>query len=452
MTVGSVDGAGFSTRQLHAGESFDAAHSPRITPIYLTAGFLFDDFDQAQNRFSGEDPGFVYSRGANPTNHVAEARLASLDGGVGAVLVASGQAAVLIAVLSVARAGDHVLVGASIYEGSRGLFRNELSALGIEFEFVDDHNDLDDWARRVRPSTKAFFAETIPNPKNEVLDVQAVADLAHSVGVPLIVDNTLPTPYLLRPIEHGADIVVYSTSKLLTGHGASIGGAIVDGGNFDWAAHADRFPQFSGPFRGVAGRPTYIEKFGRAAFTAIARGTAGSFGPTISPLHAFLLLQGLDTLSLRLDRHSRNALAIAEHLAAQPEVESVDYPGLPESPHHALAERYLPRGAGAVFAFTLHGGAEAVRTFYDSVELFSRMTHIGDARSYILHPPTTTHSRLTAEERRKAGIGDGLIRLSIGLEDVEDLIADLDRGFQTLRGIDASAEPARESAAILSGV
>jgi O-acetylhomoserine (thiol)-lyase len=432
MTRGSVRELGFGTRQVHAGEVFDPVHQARITPIYLTAGYLFDDLEQGRARFAGEEQAYVYSRLSNPTNAVAEARLASLDSGVAALVVGSGQAAIAMAVLSLVSAGDHVLVAPSIYEGTRTLFRTDLARLGVEFEFVDDHNDPADWAKRVRPNTRFFFAETIPNPKNELLDIRAVADAAHAAGVPLVVDNTIATPYLVRPIEHGADIVVYSTSKFLTGHGASIGGAVIDGGRFDWAAHADRFPQFSAPVRGDEG-PSFVDRFGEAAFLAYARkGPSASFGPSLSPLHSFLLLQGVETLSLRMEKHVTNALTLARWLESRPEVESVDYGGLETSPYHDLARRYLPRGAGAVFAFTLRGGREAAEALIDAVQLFSVMTHIGDVRSLILHPPTTTHARLSQEERSAAGIAPGLIRLSVGIEDVDDLLDDLEQGFAAI--------------------
>jgi len=433
MTVRAVDRLGFDTRQVHAGQNLNGEHGARITPIYLSNGFLFDDFDQAADRMTGRTPSYIYSRNANPTNSVAEAGLASLDGGSSAILVGSGQAAIAVALLALVGAGDHVLVAPSIYEGTRELFRTDMARLGIEFEFVLDSNDVDDWRRRIRPSTKAFFAETIPNPKNEILDIEPVTGLAHEHGIPVVIDNTIATPYLIRPIEHGADIVVYSTSKLLTGHGASIGGAIVDAGRFDWRANVERFPQFHARTLGSSGE-SFLDAFEGDVFSAYARGrTAASYGPHLSPLHAFLLLQGVETLSLRVAKHVANAQAIAEFLDDRPEVASVDYAGLPSSPHHALAERYLPRGAGSVFAFTLAGGLAAARQLYDHVGLFSRMTHIGDTRSLILHPGTTTHARLTPDERARAGIHPGLLRLSIGIESVDDLISDLEGALEHVR-------------------
>ncbi|WOF23281.1 O-acetylhomoserine aminocarboxypropyltransferase/cysteine synthase [Microbacterium betulae] len=427
---------GFSTEQVHAGYLGEAGHGARITPIYLSAGFVFDDFEHARARFAGTDPGYVYSRINNPTNAAVEKLLADLEHGAGATLVGSGQAAATVALLSVLKAGDHFLSAPSIYEGTRALFRGNFARFGIEVEFVDDPNDPADWHRRVRDNTRLFFGEAIPNPKNDLIDIEAIATSAHEHGVPFAIDSTVPTPYLLRPIDHGADIVFHSTSKFLAGHGNSIGGVVIDAGRFDWAAHPDSYPHLHQPiFDDGVETATWVDKFGLKANFAFARAVvAGRFGTSLSPFNAFLLQQGIETLSLRLDRHARNALAVATWLERQPEVSGVDYPGLPSNPFHALAQRYYPRGAGSVFAFTLAGGQEAAKTLYDAVEVFTRMTHIGDVRSLILHPPTTTHSRLSAAEREQAGIHPGLIRLSVGIEDVEDLLADLDRAFRVLRG------------------
>ncbi|HEY1700628.1 MAG TPA: PLP-dependent transferase [Trebonia sp.] len=421
---------GFETRQVHAGEKF-AADRPRITPIHASAGYLFDSFDHAQSRFAGEDPGFVYSRTSNPTNAVAEQRLAALEGGVGAVLTGSGQAAATVAFLSIVGAGDHILSSAHIYEGTRNLFRRTFARLGIETDFVQDAGDPSEWARLIRPNTKALFGEPVSNPTNELLDVTAVAEVAHRHGIPLVIDNTIPTPYLHRPVEHGADIVVHSTSKFLAGHGAAIGGAIVDGGTFPWHDHADRYPYFDEQFR--SGK-NYWEAFGPKVYWGHTRSRpAADIGPHYPAVQAFQLLQGIDTLSLRMERHASNALAVAQWLEEQPEVSYVNYTGLKSSSQHHLAERYLPRGAGSVFSFDLAGSRDAARTLIDSVELFSRMTHIGDVRSLILNPATTTHSRLTQAERDELRVGPGLVRLSVGIESVEDLIADLDLGFRALR-------------------
>lgn len=442
-------GFGFSTEQVHAGESFDGAYAPRIAPIYLTAGFLFDSFDHSKARFEGDDGGWTYSRVANPTNAAVEERITALEHGVESLLVGSGQAAITVAMLGILRAGDHFLATRSLYEGTKTLFRENFERFGIEVEFVDDPHDLGEWRRRLRPTTRAIFSESIPNPKNDLIDFELIAGVAREAGVPFVVDSTAATPFLVRPLDHGASIVVHSASKFLTGHGASLAGVVVDGGSFDWAAHPDRYPQFSTPL-GAPGSPTRVQKFGRRAYLEYTRSTIASrLGPVLSPLNAFLLQQGLETLSLRVERHSRNALAIARWLERQPEVASVDYSGLPSSPHHALAQRYFPRGQGSVFGFTLSGGQEAARTVIDAVQLFSRMTHMGDVRSMILHPGTTSHAHLSADDRARLGIHDGLIRLSVGIEDEADLIRDLDRAFAELRASEATRESlaARDSVA-----
>ncbi|GAA3668681.1 O-acetylhomoserine aminocarboxypropyltransferase/cysteine synthase family protein [Microbacterium marinilacus] len=427
---------GFSTEQVHAGYLGEGGYGARITPLYLSAGFIFDDFEHAKARFAGTDLGYVYSRINNPTNAAVEKVLADLEHGVGATLVGSGQAAATVSLLSVLKAGDHFLSAPSIYEGTRALFRGNFARFGIEVEFVENPNDPDDWHRRVRDNTRLFFGEAIPNPKNDLIDIEAIATAAHEHDVPFAIDSTVPTPYLLRPIDYGADIVFHSTSKFLAGHGNSIGGVVIDAGRFDWAAHPDKYPHLHQPIvEDDADGVTWIDKFGAKANFAFARAVvAGRFGTSLSPFNAFLVQQGVETLSLRLERHTRNALAIATWLEQQPEVASVDYPGLPSNPFHALAQKYYPRGAGSVFAFTLSGGEEAAKALYDAVEVFTRMTHIGDVRSLILHPPTTTHSKLSQAERDRAGIHPGLIRLSVGIEDVEDLLADLDRAFRVLRG------------------
>lgn len=434
------DSFGFTTEQIHAGEIIDANFGARITPIYLTAGFLFDSFDHAQARFAGEDGGLVYSRYANPTNAAVEAKLTALERGADSLLVASGQAAITVALLGILKSGDHFLAAPSLYEGSKTLFRENFARLGIEVEFVSDPHDIASWKRLVRPNTRAVYGETIPNPKNDLIDIGLVAEFARDAGLPFIVDSTASTPYLIRPIEHGASIVVHSASKFLSGHGASLAGVVIDGGTFDWGAYPEKFPQFSTPVGG-AGSPTLVEKFGRTAYLEYTRTIiAGRMGPVLSPLNAFLLLQGLETLSLRMERHSRNSLAIARWLERQREVTSVDYPGLDSSPSHALAVRYYPRGTGSVFGFTLRGGVAQARTFIDALELFSRMSHMGDVRSLVLHPATTSHAHLSPAERRGLGIGPGLVRLSVGLEDEADLVADLDHAFAAVRMAGARAE------------
>jgi O-acetylhomoserine (thiol)-lyase len=423
---------GFATRQIHAGAELDDSHRPRATPIYLTAGFVFDDFEQANERFVHSDDGYSYTRVGNPTNTAVERRIADLEGGIGALLVGSGQAAVSTAVLALAGAGDHLVSATSIYEGSRELFRDNLSRLGIATSFVTDANDPDAWEAAIRPETRALFAESIPNPKNDLLDISAVAAVARRHGIPLIIDNTLATPYLLRPIEHGADIVVHSASKFLAGHGTVLGGVIVDAGHIDWSATGERYPHLARNV-GSDGR-TFAERSGRAALLDYARSViALRQGPAPSPFNAFFILQGIETLSLRVQRHSESALRIATWLEAHPAVESVDYSGLTSNAHHDLARRYLPRGQGSVFSFTLRGGRDAARTFTDAVQLFTRMTHLGDVRSLVLHPASTTHVNRSEEERAAAGIGQGLLRVSIGLEDADDLIADLDRALAAVQ-------------------
>ncbi|MFJ6170219.1 O-acetylhomoserine aminocarboxypropyltransferase/cysteine synthase family protein [Curtobacterium sp. NPDC092190] len=456
----SNDGHGFATEQVHGGFLPDTAHGARVPAIHMTSGFLFDDFEQARERFAGADDGYTYTRLGNPTNADVERRVALLERSAEAILVGSGQAAVTVALLGLLQAGDHVVSARSIYEGTKGLLLQNLARLGIEVDFVADQRDLDAWARAVRPNTKLFFAETIPNPKNDVLDIAGVADTAHRAGVPLVVDNTLATPYLVRPVEHGADVVVHSASKFLSGHGAGLGGLVVDGGTFDWGRTPGRFAHLTTPDRALGGQ-SYVERHGSRAFAVYARDVVASrIGPTPSPFNAFLLRQGIETLSLRVERHVANALAVASFLERQPEVTSVDHAGLASSPYHDLAQRYLPRGAGSVFAFTLAGGEPAARAFIDAVQLISRMTHLGDVRSLVLHPATTTHAGRTAAERAELGIGDGLVRLSVGIEDVTDLLADVERGLAAVRaatgrdgdGREARPAPATEVAALARAV
>ncbi|MBI5160132.1 MAG: O-acetylhomoserine aminocarboxypropyltransferase/cysteine synthase [Micrococcales bacterium] len=394
----------FATAQIHGGEIPDAAHGSRVTPIHLSAGFAFDDFEQARARFAGEDDGYLYSRYGNPTLAQVERRIAALEGADEAILVGSGQAAVTVALLGLLRAGDHLLAASTVYEGTRGLLTENFSRFGIEVDFVDDPSDLDAWRRGIRPITRALYGEPIANPRTQLLDLAPLADLAHGHGIPLVVDNTLGTPYLLRPIEHGADVVIHSTSKYLTGTGSALGGAIAIASAFD---------------------PDYA-RFTRETI-------ASRLGPVLSPLNAFLLLQGLETLALRVERHSASALELARWLETRPEVASVDYAGLASHPSHVLAERYLPRGAGGVLSFTLRGGEAAAREFVDAVRLVSRMTHLGDVRTMLLHPASTSHARRSAAERAAAGIGPGLLRLAVGLEGVADLRADLELGLRAAR-------------------
>ncbi len=427
--------AGFTTRQVHAGSAIDGDHGARVSPVHLSAGFVFDSFAEARDRFAGVDEGYLYTRNGNPTTDEVERRLAELEGGTEAILLASGQAATTTALLAILQAGDRILSSSSIYEGNRGLFRQNLGRLGIGVDFVDDHRDLDEWARRITPETRVLFGEPIPNPKNDLLDLAGIADVAHRHGLPFVVDDTLATPYLLRPIEHGADVVVHSTSKFLAGHGSVLGGVVVDGGSFDWAARPDLFPHLNQPERSFGGA-SWADRFGRGALAAYAREIVASrFGPTPAPFSSFLLRQGIETLSLRVERHSANALAVARFLEARPEVSSVDYSGLESSPSHDLALTYLPDGQGSVFSFTLAGGEPAAEAFTDAVRLFSRMTHLGDVRSLVLHPASTTHAGRTPEERDAAGIWPGLLRVSIGIEDIADILRDLERGLAAARAI-----------------
>ncbi|PPI23888.1 O-acetylhomoserine aminocarboxypropyltransferase [Rathayibacter sp. AY1B5] len=418
---------------MHAGAAPDGAHGARVTPVHLSAGFVFDSFEHARERFAGEDEGYLYTRNGNPTTEEVERRLADLEGGAEAILVASGQAATASALLGILQAGDRVLSSRRLYEGNRGLLVQNFGRLGIGVDFVDDGSDLGEWERRIGPDTRVLFGEPIPNPKNDLLDLPALAAIAHRHGLPFVVDNTLATPYLLRPIEHGADVVVHSTSKFLAGHGSALGGVIVDAGTFDWAARAALFPHLNQEERSFGGR-SWAEQHGRRAFVSYTREIVVSrLGPTPSPLNSFLLRQGVETLSLRVERHSANALAVARFLEGRPEVVSVDYSGLESSPSFALAQRLLPRGQGSVFSFTVAGGEAGAAAFIDAVELFSHMTHLGDVRSLVLHPASTTHAGRTPAERAAAGIHPGLLRLSIGIEDVDDLLRDLERGLAAVR-------------------
>jgi O-acetylhomoserine (thiol)-lyase len=430
----------FETRQVHAGQKPDPATGARALPIYQTTSYTFRDTDHAADLFALKEPGNIYTRIMNPTQDAVERRIASLEGGVGALLVASGQAAVTLAVLNLAEAGDHVVSSPSLYGGTHNLLGTTFAKLGIETTFVSDPDDPESWRRATRPNTKVFFGETIANPKQDVLDLDTVADIAHEAQVPLIVDNTVATPYLVRPFEHGADIVVHSATKYLGGHGTAVGGVIVDGGVFDYARYPARFPGLNQPdpsYHGLvyardvgAGRPlganlSYILK----TRVQLLR----DLGPAISPFNAFLISQGLETLSLRMERHVANAQVVAEWLERHPDVESVRYAGLPSSPWYERARRYAPRGAGAVLAFEIRGGIEAGRRFVNSLKLHSHVANIGDVRSLVIHPASTTHSQLSGEEQTASGVTPGLIRLAVGIEHIDDILADLDAGFRAAR-------------------
>jgi O-acetylhomoserine (thiol)-lyase len=422
----------FETRQIHAGQVPDPTTGARALPIYSTTSYVFRDTEHAANLFSLAEPGNIYTRIMNPTTDVIEQRIASLEGGVGALMVGSGQAATTLALLNVADSGDHVLSSASLYGGTYNLFHYTLPKLGIEVEFVEDQDNVEEWRSKIRDNTKAFYAETIGNPAGNVLDIEAVAAVAHEAGIPLMVDNTIATPYLIRPFEHGADVVVHSATKFLGGHGTAIAGVIVDGGNFDYSQ--GRFPGFTEPdpsYNGIAFWPA----LGAGSFIAKTRVQGlRDIGPALAPFNSFLIAQGLETLSLRMERHVANAQRTAEWLEARDEVDRVQYPGLASSKWNAAAKKYAPKGAGSVLAFELEGGLEAGKKFVESLELFSHVANIGDVRSLVIHPASTTHSQLSPAEHLTTGVTPGLVRLSLGLEGIEDILADLDAGFRAVKG------------------
>jgi O-acetylhomoserine (thiol)-lyase len=419
---------GFETRQIHAGAAPDPATGARATPIYQTTSYQFRDTEHAAALFGLSEMGNIYTRIMNPTQDVLEQRIASLEGGVAALAVASGQAAETMAILNLAEAGDHIVASASLYGGTYNLFHYNLPKLGITVDFVDDPDDLDAWRKAIKPNTKALYGEVIGNPKGDVLDIAGVSSVAHSNGIPLIVDSTLATPYLCRPLEHGADIVVHSLTKFIGGHGTSIGGIIVDGGKFDWGA-SGKFPMLTEPDPSYHGLK-YWEALAGIAYIIKARvQLLRDYGAAISPFNSFMLIQGVETLSVRMDRHCSNAMAIAKYLEGHADVALVRYPGLSSSPWADKAKTYLPRGAGAILNFEVRGGVAAGKKFVESLKLFSHLANVGDLRSLVIQPSATTHSQLTPSEQEATGVTPGLIRLSIGLESVEDLIADLELGF-----------------------
>ena len=433
----------FETRQIHAGQSPDSQTGARALPIYQTTSFVFENTAQAAGRFALSEFGPIYTRLNNPTTEVVENRIADLEGGVGALVVASGQSAETIAILNVAEAGDHIVSSPSLYGGTYNLFHYTLPKLGITVDFVANPDDPESWRAAVRPNTKAFFAETISNPKQDVLDIEKVSAVAHEAGVPLIVDNTIATPYLLRPFEFGADIIVHSATKYLGGHGTAIGGVIVDSGKFDFGADPEKFPNYNTPDPSYHGL-VYARDLGvgsalgaNLAFILKARvQLLRDLGAAISPFNAFLIAQGLETLSLRIERHVSNAKAVAEWLEARDDVLSVNYAGLASSPWHELAQKYTPKGPGAVLAFEVAGGAEAGQRFVDGLQLHSLVANIGDVRSLAIHPASTTHSQLSEDEQRSTGVTPGLVRLSVGIEHIDDILADLEQGFIASKGID----------------
>ncbi|MHA3684374.1 bifunctional o-acetylhomoserine/o-acetylserine sulfhydrylase [Leucobacter sp. HY1910] len=431
---------GFETQQIHAGQVADPTTGSRALPIHQTTAFVFEDTAQAAGRFALTEFGPIYTRLNNPTQDVAEQRIAALEGGTAALLLASGQSASTFAVLNIAGAGDHIVSSSSIYGGTYNLFKYTLAKLGIEVTFVEDQDDPAAWQRAVRPNTKLFFAESIANPRSNVLDIRAVADVAHENGLPLIVDNTVASPYLVRPIEHGADIVLHSATKFLGGHGTTMGGVIVDGGKFAWSEHVDRFPGLTEPDESYNG-VSYTGAVGDGiAYIIKARvQLLRDLGASIAPINVWLLLQGIETLSLRMERHVQNTQEIAEWLDGHPDVATVYYSGLPTSPWYAAANKYAPKGVGAVVSFELKGGVEAGRAAVENVELFSHVANIGDVRSLIIHPASTTHSQLTPEQQLTAGVTPGLVRLSVGLEHIDDIKADLEKGFAAARKVVAEA-------------
>jgi O-acetylhomoserine (thiol)-lyase len=421
-------GYAFDTRQVHAGEYADRNSGARVSPIAMTAGYTFDSFDDARGRFAGDNDGLIYSRQRNPSGNVAEKRIASLEGGTEAIVVASGQAAITSALLALAGNGDHIVSTASIYSGTRILFGRSFARFGVTVDYVWNENDDDEWDRLITPQTKAIFSETIPNPKNDIVDIARVAAVAKRHGIPFVVDNTIATPYLIRPFEHGADIVVHSSTKFFSGHGAAISGTIVDGGTFDWANGNREFALITRP--AAPGLQSIAERYGDVAYAKATReAVVNDIGPALSPFNSFLLHQGIETLSLRMERHLSNSVAIASWLTGHPNVESVDYAGLPGHPRAELAQRLYGGRSGSVFSVTVRGGEAGARRFLDRLRVVSRMTNIGDTRSMALHPATTTHSSFSQELRDRLGIAPGLIRLSIGIEDVNDLVADLDRAL-----------------------
>jgi O-acetylhomoserine (thiol)-lyase len=418
---------GFDTIALHGGQLPDAATGARAVPIYQTTSYVFKDTDHAANLFGLREFGNIYTRIMNPTWAVLEERVAALEGGAAALVTASGQAAETLAILNLAQAGDHIISSASLYGGTYNLFHYTLPRLGVTVDFVDP-SDPDNFRRALKPRTRALYAEILGNPKNDVLDLEAVAEVAHGAGLPLIVDATVTTPYLCRPIEWGADIVVHSLTKFLGGHGTSIGGIIVDSGTFDWAN--GNFPEFTEPDPSYHGL-RFHEAFGGLAYILKARvQLLRDLGPALSPFNAFLILQGVETLGLRVQRHSDSALAVARFLDIHPAVSWVSYPGLASHPTHALAKKYLRNGFGAIIGFGIKGGREAAVKLINALELFSHLANIGDAKSLVIHPASTTHEQLTPEEQRETGVTDDFVRLSVGLEALDDIIADLEQGLQ----------------------
>lgn len=437
MSTFSLEEAAFETRQIHAGQVADPTTGARALPLYQTTAYQFRDTKHAADLFGLAELGNIYTRIMNPTQDVVEKRIASLEGGVAALLVASGSAATTFAILNVATAGDHIVSSPSLYGGTYNLFHYTLPSFGVEVTFVENPDDPESWRKAVRPNTKAFFGETISNPKNDILDIETIAKIAHENHVPLIVDNTVATPYVLRPIEFGADVVIHSATKFLSGHGNAVVGAIVDSGNFDYARYPEKFKSFNNPDPSYHGL-VYAQALGvGSAFGAnlsyifkIRLTLLRDIGAAVSPFNAWLLAQGLETLSLRLKQHLSNAKEVATWLDQHPQVESVNYASLPGNKYNALATKYAPKGSGSVLSFEIKGGIEAGKKFVEALTLHSHVANIGDVRSLVIHPASTTHSQLSPQEQLSAGVTPGLIRLSVGLEDIDDIKADLAVGFE----------------------
>lgn len=425
---------GFETLQLHVGqEKADSATDARAVPIYQTTSYVFHNAQHAADRFSLRDAGNIYGRLTNSTQAVLEDRVAALEGGVAGLALASGAAAVTYAVTALAGAGDHVVAQKTIYGGSYNLLKHTLPNYGISTTFVNAR-DLKEVEAAIQPNTKAVFIETLTNPNSDIPDIDAIAEIAHRHGLPVIVDNTFGTPYLIRPIEHGADVVVHSATKFIGGHGSSLGGIIVDGGTFDWSK-SDKYPQFTEPnpsYHGIS----FVQAAGKAAYITYIRAIIlRDEGATISPFNAWILLQGLETLSLRLNKHIENTKKVIEYLKSNPLVEKVNHPSLPDHPDHALYERYFPNGAGSIFTFNIKGGQKEAFAFIDALQVFSLLANVADVKSLVVHPATTTHAELSAEELEEQQIGQNTIRLSIGTEDVDDIIWDLENGFNAVKAL-----------------
>ena len=421
----------FETRQLHVGqENPDPVTDARAVPIYATTSYVFKDSAQAAGRFALAEPGNIYNRLMNPTADVFEKRIAALEGGAAALAVATGAAAITYAIQNIARAGDHIVSAATVYGGTYNLFANTLAESGIETTFVDA-GDVNNFSKAIRENTKALYVESLGNPNSDVVDIEKLASIAHAHKIPLVVDNTFATPYLVRPIEYGADIVFHSATKFIGGHGTAMGGVIVDGGRFDWTQN-DKFPGLSKPNANYHGA-VFSEVCGNLAYIVKIRATLlRDTGATISPFNSFLLLQGLETLSLRVERHVQNALRVVEYLAAHPQVRKVNHPSLPEHPNHGLYRKYYPNGGGSIFTFEVKGGAEKARKFCESLELFSLLANVADVKSLVIHPASTTHSQMTEEELKAGGITPSTVRLSIGTEHIDDIIEDLEHGFRAI--------------------